>query len=166
MRCRRRILVRGVQDSLLQSASAARSFAIAFGGVCEKLCAGTSTNCEKAFGSCSLPDAKLRRPAIACWKMNGCASQGALLFCSDARTNSFCHSPLSVHAFAVAVSAVRPRFRLPIYPVLFEIFSGSGRDAWRRPRNLAWIKASCALPTLGWIWVRPRATAPGRRISG
>ena len=49
MRCRWRIPVRGVQDSLLQAASAARSFAIAFGVVCEKLFAGTSTNCDKAF---------------------------------------------------------------------------------------------------------------------
>jgi hypothetical protein len=51
MRCRRRILVRGVQDSLLQPAWAARSFAIAFDVVCEKLFGGTSMKCDKAFGS-------------------------------------------------------------------------------------------------------------------
>jgi hypothetical protein len=51
MRCRWTILVRGVQDSLLQAAWAARSFAIEFDAVCEKLFAGTNTNCDKAFGS-------------------------------------------------------------------------------------------------------------------
>jgi len=51
MRCRWRIQVHFVQDSLLQAASAERSFAIEFGVVCEKLFAGTSTNCDKAFGS-------------------------------------------------------------------------------------------------------------------
>jgi len=40
-----------VQDSLLQAASAAQSFAIAFGVVCEKLSVGTSPNFDKAFGS-------------------------------------------------------------------------------------------------------------------
>jgi hypothetical protein len=40
-----------VQDSLPHGAWAARSFAIVFGGVCGKLFAGTSTNCDKGFGS-------------------------------------------------------------------------------------------------------------------
>ncbi len=43
-------MLRGVQGSLLQGASAARSFAIASGVVCVKLFADTSTNCDKAFG--------------------------------------------------------------------------------------------------------------------
>ena len=51
MQCRWTILVRGVQDSLLQAAWAAQSFAIAFGVVYEKLFAGTNTNFDKAFGS-------------------------------------------------------------------------------------------------------------------
>jgi hypothetical protein len=51
MRCQWGIPVRGVQGSLLQPASAARSFAIAFGVVCEKLFADTNTICGKAFGS-------------------------------------------------------------------------------------------------------------------
>jgi demethoxyubiquinone hydroxylase (CLK1/Coq7/Cat5 family) len=50
MQCRWRILIRGVQDSLLQAVWAARSFAIGFGAVCERLFAGTSTNYGKAFG--------------------------------------------------------------------------------------------------------------------
>lgn len=99
------------------------------------------------------------------WKMNGCASLGALLFCSDARTGSFYHSPLSVHAFTVASSALRSRLRLPIYPDLFEIFSGSGGDAWRSARKLAGIEAPRSLPTMGWMWVRPGAAALGGRIS-
>jgi hypothetical protein len=51
MRCRCKILVRGVQDSLLQHGWVARSFAIAFDAVCAKLFGATSTNCDKAFGS-------------------------------------------------------------------------------------------------------------------
>jgi hypothetical protein len=51
MRCRWRILVRGVQGSSLQVALAARSFAIAFDGVYAKLFAGTSPSCDKVFGS-------------------------------------------------------------------------------------------------------------------
>jgi hypothetical protein len=50
MRCRQRILVRGVQDSLLQPGWVAQSFEIAFDVVCAKLFAGTSTNCDKTFG--------------------------------------------------------------------------------------------------------------------
>jgi hypothetical protein len=45
------MLVRGVQDSLLQAVWVARSFAIAFDVVYGKLFAGTSTNYDKAFGS-------------------------------------------------------------------------------------------------------------------
>src|SRR5215468_374186 len=107
MRCRLRILVRGVQGSSLQVALALRLFAIAFDGVYAKLFAGTSATCDKVFGSLLLPGTKPRPRAMACWKMNGCASLGALLFCSDARTGPFYHSPLSVHAFAVAGSALR-----------------------------------------------------------
>ena len=99
------------------------------------------------------------------WKMNGCASLGALLFCSDVRTGSFYHWPLSVHAFTVASSALRSRLRLPIYPNLFEIFSGSGGNAWRSVRKLAGIEAPRSLPTMGWMWVRPGAAALGGRIS-
>jgi hypothetical protein len=51
MLCRWRILVRGVQDLLLQAASATRLFETALGVVCEKLFAATSANCDKAFGS-------------------------------------------------------------------------------------------------------------------
>ena len=51
MRWRWRIVVCGAQDSLLQAAWAAQSFAIAFGVAYEKLFAGTNTNCDKAFGS-------------------------------------------------------------------------------------------------------------------
>src|SRR6266446_8166449 len=101
MLCRSRIPVRGVQGSLLQGALVARSFAIASGVVCVKLFADTSTNCDKTFGSSLLPDMKRRPRAMMRWKMNGCASLGALLFCSDARTGSFYHSPVSVHAFTV-----------------------------------------------------------------
>jgi hypothetical protein len=51
MRCRWRILVYGAQDSLLQAAWVAQSFAIAFDVAYEKLFVGTSTTCDKAFGS-------------------------------------------------------------------------------------------------------------------
>jgi hypothetical protein len=51
MRCRWRILVRGVQGSLLQAVWVARSFAIVFDVVCEKLFAGTSMSFGKIFGS-------------------------------------------------------------------------------------------------------------------
>jgi len=51
MRWRWRIVICGVQDLLLQAAWAAPSFGIASDVVCEKLFAGTSTNCDKAFGS-------------------------------------------------------------------------------------------------------------------
>jgi hypothetical protein len=51
MRCRWRIVAPGVQDSLLQAAWAGRLFAIAFDVVYAKLFAGTSTSCDKAFGS-------------------------------------------------------------------------------------------------------------------
>jgi len=54
--------------------------------------------------------------------------------------------------------------RLPIYPDLFEIFSGIGGDAWRSARQLAGIEAPRPLPTMGWMWVRPGAAALGRRI--
>jgi len=50
MQCRWAIPIRGVQDLLLQDASAARSFAIGFGVVCEKLFVGTRTNTDEAFG--------------------------------------------------------------------------------------------------------------------
>src|SRR5262249_53459415 len=102
---------------------------------------------------------------MAPWKMNGCASLGALLFCSDGRTGPFYHSPLSVHAFADTSSALRSWLRLPVYPDLFEIFSGSGGDAWRSARQLAGIEAPRSLPTMGGMWVRPGAAALGGRIS-
>src|SRR5262249_51737200 len=102
---------------------------------------------------------------MARWKMNGCASVGALLFCSDARTGSFYHSPLSVHAFTAASSVLRAGLRLPIYADLFEIFSRSGGDTWRSARKLAGIEARRSLPAMGWMWVRPGAAALGGRIS-
>jgi len=55
--------------------------------------------------------------------------------------------------------------RLPIYPDLFEIFSGSGGDAWRSARQLAGVEAPRSLPAVGWMWVRPGAAALGGRIS-
>jgi len=108
---------------------------------------------------------KPRLPAIESWKMNGCASLGALLFCSDAWTGSFYHSPLSVHAFAAASSALRAGLRLPIYPDLFKIFSGSGGDTWRSERQLAGVEAPRPLSAVGWMWVRPGAVELGGRIS-
>ena len=82
-------------------------FGTAFGVVYERLCASTSTNCEKVFGLCSLPDAMQPTRAIMRWNMNGCFSQDALLFCFDARTGSFFSSHLSVDALAVPPFAVR-----------------------------------------------------------
>jgi len=55
--------------------------------------------------------------------------------------------------------------RLPIYPDLFEIFSGSGGDAWRSARQLAGIEAPRSLPAMGWMRVRSSAAALGGRIS-
>src|SRR6516225_1146974 len=55
--------------------------------------------------------------------------------------------------------------RLPIYPALFEILSGSGGDAWRSARQLAGIEAPRSLPSMGWMRVRPGAAALGGRIS-
>jgi hypothetical protein len=71
------------------------------------LFAGVSTNCDKAFGSSLLPGTKPRTRTMARWKMNGCASLGALLFCSDARSGSFYHSPLSMHALTGTSFALR-----------------------------------------------------------
>jgi hypothetical protein len=154
-----------VQDSLPRAGSVARSFAIAFDVVFEKLCAGTNTNCGKASGSCLLPGNRLQPPRIAPWNMNCCASQGALLFCCDAGSDSSYYSHLSVDAFAVTWPALRCRLRLPIYADLLDIFSGSSGDAWRPPRKLVGTQAPGALSTLGWMWVRSGAAAPGGRVS-
>src|SRR4029077_16594171 len=53
----------------------------------------------------------------------------------------------------------------PVYPDLFEIFSGSGGDAWCSARKLAGFEAPRSLPTVGRRWVRPGAVALGWRIS-
>src|SRR5438552_2458242 len=100
-------LAPAAQASLLLVGSEARLFAIAFGAGCGKLCAGTSMTCEKAFGLCSLLGKMPRLRTIARWNMNGCVWQSALLSCFDARTGSFFHSHLSVHALAVAAYALR-----------------------------------------------------------
>src|SRR6266478_9476499 len=102
-----RILARAAQGLLLHVASAAQLFATAFGAVCERLCASTSTNCEKVFGLCSLPDATQPTRAIMRWNMNGCVSRSALLFCFDAPISSSFDSHLSVDALAVPPFAVR-----------------------------------------------------------
>jgi len=70
-----------------------------------------------------------------------------------------------MHSFAAASSAVRSWLRLPVYPELFEIFSGSGGDPWRSARKLAGFEAPRSLPTMGWMRVRPGAAALGWRIS-
>jgi hypothetical protein len=155
----------GAQGSLRRAGSEARSFAIALGVICEKLCGGTNTNCEKDFGSCFSPDTKRGLRRIASWNMSCCASRGALLFCSNARPDSFYYSSLSVHAFAVTALALRGGLRLPIYADLFDIFFGSGGDAWRSPRKLVGTQASCALPTVGGIRVRPGTVAEAGRTS-
>src|SRR5207249_6803175 len=85
----------------------ARSFAIASGAVCVRLCVSTSMVCDRTFGSCLLQSATLRTRAIEPWRMNGCVSQDALLFCSDALAPSFYDSRLSMHAFAPPWFAVR-----------------------------------------------------------
>src|SRR6266478_5789420 len=102
-----RILARAAQALLLHVASEAQLLATAFGAVCGKLCATISTICARAFGLCSLPDAMRRMRTIARWNMNGCVSQGALLFCVDARIRSFFNSHLSVDALAVPPFAMR-----------------------------------------------------------
>ena len=121
-----RILDRGAWDSLLHVAWEARLFVIVSGAVSGKLCVKTSMLCEGSFGWCWLPEAMLLMPVINSWNMNGCVSQGALLFCFDAGTGSLFHSPLSMHALAVPAFAVRSQFRLPVYAELFGIFPGSG----------------------------------------
>lgn len=103
-----RILARAAQALLLHVASEAQLLATAFGAVCERLCASTSTHCEKVFGLCSLPDATQPTRAIMRSNMNGCVSQDALLFCFDVRTGSFLNSHLSVDALAVPLFALRP----------------------------------------------------------
>src|SRR5712691_4643885 len=123
---RLRILARAGQALLLHVALEAQLLATAFGAVCGKSCASTSTNCEKVFGLCSLPDAMPRTRTIARWNMNGCVSRSALLFCFDAPISSSFDSHLSVDALAVPPFAVRSEFRLPIYANVFGIFSGSG----------------------------------------
>jgi hypothetical protein len=90
---------------------------------------------------------------IAPWKMNGCVSQDALLFCSDALAASFYNSRLSTHAIAASVFAVRTWVRLPIYANVLGIFSGSSGDTRHRPRKLAGIKTPRPMSTLGGIWI-------------
>lgn len=126
-------------------------FAIVFGAVCEKLCGSISTDCEMAFGLCSLPEAMQPARAIVHSKMNGCVWQNALLFCFDGRTGSFFDSNLSVYALTVPAFAVRSQ--LQIYADLFGIFFGSSGDSWRSLRKLARIEAPRSMPTVGRIWI-------------
>ena len=151
--CRSRILAAAVWALLLRVVSEAQLFAIAFGVVSGRLCASISITCEKAFGLCLLPGRMPRLRAIARWNMSGCVWQGALLSCFDALVGSFFHSRLSVYALAVARFALRPRFRLPIYPDLFGILFGSGRGAWDPPWKLVGIEASRSMPALGRTWI-------------
>ena len=141
---------------------AERSFAIGFGGVCARLFAGASTNSEKVFWFVIIA-----RQAAAT------ATYGALedewlrlarrasILRPDARAGSFHHSPLSMHAFAVASFALRSGLRLPLYADLFEIFSASDRDAWCSARQLAGIEAPRSLPTMGWMWDTTRCRRAG-----
>jgi len=69
------------------------------------------------------------------------------------------------HAFAVAFVALLVLTAVAGLPDLFEIFSGSGGDAWRSVRKLAGFEAPRSLPTMGWMRVRPGAAPLGRRIS-
>jgi hypothetical protein len=110
----------------LRELLAAQPFAIVFDAAYGKLCAGTSTICEKTFGLCSSPGAMLRVLVIARWKMSGCVWQNALLsYRSDGRIASLFHSALPIHTVAAPLLARRTRVGLSIHTKLFGVFFGS-----------------------------------------
>src|SRR5947208_9078507 len=94
--------------------------------------------CDRTFGSCLLQSATLRMRAIEPWRMNGCVSRDALLFCSDALAASFYDSRLSMHAFAPPWFAVRTLFGLPIFDDMLGLFCGGGRETASRRTELEW----------------------------
>jgi hypothetical protein len=96
-----------------------------FGAACEKLFVSINAWFVKISGWCSSPDRMLQTRAIAHWKMNGCVSQNALLFCFNASIASCFYPQLSVYALAASLLAGWSEFRLPIYADVLSVFFGS-----------------------------------------